>query len=124
MDKRYVLLGLGFAVVGLLLGLYMAMTENHVQFVTHTHIMLVGFVVSTLYGILYKLWLPGAAGGMVTAQYYLHLVGSIIMFAGLFGIYGGLASPQVLGPITGIASMLMFAGLVLMKVVFIKGTRS
>ena len=46
MDRKYVLTGLGYALLGLLLGIHMAATKNHGQLVTHAHIMLLGFVVS------------------------------------------------------------------------------
>ena len=55
MDRKFVLTGLGYAILGLLLGIYMAASKNHGQLVAHAHIILVGFVVSFVYGVCHKL---------------------------------------------------------------------
>ncbi len=46
MHRQYVITALGYGLLGLLLGIYMAHSQNHLQHVTHAHIMLIGFVVS------------------------------------------------------------------------------
>ncbi len=110
----------GYAVIGLLLGIYMAGSKNHGQLVTHANIMLLGFVASFIYGVCYKLWLSNTSGKLVGLQYYYHQVGAAALIISLFLMYGGFASERVLGPILGISSLLFFAGLVLIKVMFIK----
>ena len=55
LDKKFVVWALSFAAVGLSLGIYMAATQNHSELVAHAHIMLIGFVVSFIYGIIHKL---------------------------------------------------------------------
>ena len=42
MDRKFVISALCYAMLGMLLGIYMAATQDHGQFVTHAHIMLVG----------------------------------------------------------------------------------
>jgi hypothetical protein len=46
LDRRFLIWALGYAAVGMSLGLYMAGSQNHGELVTHTHILLVGFVLS------------------------------------------------------------------------------
>ena len=66
MDRRFVLTGLGFGILGMILGIWMAASHNHSQMPTHAHIMLVGLVLSFIYGVCHRLWLhdPRRLGGI------------------------------------------------------------
>lgn len=120
MDRKFILMGLGFGLVGLLLGIVMGHSGNHSQFVTHAHIMLVGFLMSLVYGLIHKLWLNDSGSRMAVTQYYLHLGGSCVMFIGLFLIYGQYVEEATIGPIMGISTVIVLIALVLMKVMFIR----
>jgi hypothetical protein len=54
LDRRFLIWALGFAAVGISLGLYMEASENHGELVTHALILLVGFVLSLVYGIIHS----------------------------------------------------------------------
>lgn len=124
MDRKFVLTAFGYALVGLALGIYMAASQNHKQLVTHAHIMLVGFVVSFVYALCHKLWLDNTTSGLAVAQYYVHQAGSLVLFVGLFLLYGGFVEAAKLEAVLGIASVVVFVGVVLMKVLFLKSARS
>jgi len=111
---------LGYAIVGLVLGIYMAATKNHGQFVTHAHILLIGFVVSFVYAVLFKLWLSVEKTKIVLAQYITHQLGTIVLVLSLFCLYGGFIAEPVLAPLLAVSSVLVLVGMVLMKVLFIK----
>ncbi len=72
MDRKYILSSLVYAVLGMTLGIYMAATKNHGEYVTHAHILLAGFVVSFIYGLCHKLWLNNSTSRLAQAQFYLH----------------------------------------------------
>ena len=57
MDRRFVLAAFGYAILGLGLGLFMGISQDHGQMPTHAHIMLVGFVISFIYALCHKIWL-------------------------------------------------------------------
>jgi len=120
MDRKFLLIGFGYAILGMLLGIFMAASQNHVQHVTHAHIMLLGFVVSFIYAVCHKLWLHNPSTTLVIIQYYLHLVGSLIIVAGLFLLYGGYVSLAVLDPILAVGSIMSLISLVMMKLALIK----
>jgi len=122
-DRKFVLTAFGYAIIGLALGIYMAGSHNHKQMVTHAHIMLVGFVLSFIYGLCHKLWLDNTTSKLAVAQYYLHQAGSLALLFGLFLLYGGFVDPAAIDPILGIASIVVFAGVVLMKVLFKQSAR-
>ncbi|MDH2436053.1 TonB-dependent receptor [Pokkaliibacter sp. MBI-7] len=124
MDRKFVMAGLGYALVGLALGIYMAASKNHSQLVTHAHIMLLGFVVSFIYGVCHRLWLQNVPVRMANLQFYIHQLGTLVLLIGLFCLFAGLVPEPILGPVLGIASVIVFSGLVLMKVMFIKYART
>lgn len=123
MARRFIIVGLGFALLGLLLGIYMAASQNHVQMVTHAHILLVGFVLNFVYGMLYRVWQLPDDNTLAKVQFYAHQIGAIVLSAGLFMLYGQIASLEVLDPILAIASLAVLAGMIIMKVQYIKHTR-
>ena len=124
MDRKYVLWAFGYAIVGLALGIYMAASKNHGQLVTHAHIMLVGFLLSFVYGLCHRLWLKDTAPRLALTQYYLHHAGSLVLLTGLFLMYSGRVDADTAGPILGLSSIAVFASLVMMKILFIRSTRA
>lgn len=124
MDRKFLLTAFGWAIIGMALGIYMASTQQLVQVVTHAHILLIGFVVSFVYALCHKLWLPRPAPKLAQTQFYLHQIASLVIFVGLFLIYGRLAPDNVVGPILSLASLALLIGVVLMKIMLIQATRS
>lgn len=119
-DRAYLIFALCYAAAGMGLGIYMGMSGNHGQFVSHAHIMLVGFVTSLVYAAIHRLWLPAPARGLATAQFVLHQAGSLTMFVGLLLIYGRVVSDERVGPMMGAASIAVILGVLLMLVMVLK----
>lgn len=124
MERKFLFTAFGYAIIGLVLGIYMAATRNHGQMVAHAHIMLLGFVVSFVYAVCHRLWLPGMTGGLATAQFWTHQFGALGLTTGLFLLYGRFLPPQQVGPVLGIFSITALISLILMKVMLIKAGRS
>jgi hypothetical protein len=114
LDKKYLIWALSYAVVGLVLGIYMAASRNHGELVTHAHILLIGFVVSLIYAIIHKLWLEKPARGIANIQFVLHQAAAVTLSVGLFLLYGSMLPESVLAPILGIASTGVLLGMLLM----------
>ena len=123
MDKKFLMTAMGYAIVGLVLGIYMAASENHGQMVTHAHIMLLGFLVSFFYAVVHKLWLAEPPVKLATAQYWLHQVGTAGLVVGLYLLYGGHVPATTIGSAMAVFSVTALAGFVLMKVMVIKSPR-
>jgi len=124
MDRKFILTAFGYAILGLALGIYMAASKNHGQFVTHAHIMLIGFLLSFVYGLCHKLWLNNSTSKLATVQFSVHQLGSLILLVGLFLMYGQFVAMETIDPVLGIASIVVFAGVVLMKIEFVRCTRN
>ena len=114
LDRRFLIWALGYATVGMSLGLYMAASDNHGELVTHTHILLVGFVLSLIYGIIHKLWLDKPNRALANTQFVIHQAAAAAVSVGLFLLYGGIVPESTLGPILGVASAGVLLGMILM----------
>lgn len=113
-DKRYVIWALSYAAVGLVLGIYMAASHIHTELVAHAHILLIGFVVSFIYGIIHKLWLQRPNRAIANIQFVLHQAAAITLSLGLFLLYGNMVPAPTLDPILGIASAGVLVAMLLM----------
>ncbi len=123
MDRRYVLSAFGYAIIGLLLGIYMAASRDHGQLVTHAHIMLLGFVVSFIYGLCHRLWLENRVSTLASVQFYIHHGGTLILLTGLFLYYGDFIDLETIDPVLGISSVIVLVGTILMSVMLLKAER-
>jgi peptidoglycan/LPS O-acetylase OafA/YrhL len=113
MDRRFLVWALAFAVAGMVLGIYMAASNNHSELVTHAHILLVGFVVSFIYGLIHRLWLRQPAR-VANFQFALHQAAAVTMAIGLFLVYGGYAPVEKVEPVLAVASLGVLVGMLLM----------
>lgn len=124
MDRKFILTAFGYAILGLLLGIYMAASKNPTQHVTHAHFMLIGFLLSFIYGLCHKLWLNNSTSKLAIVQFYVHQLGAVTVLIGLFLYYGRFVSLEAIDPLLGISSIAVFIALVLMKIEFIRCTRT
>ena len=124
LDKKYVVWALSFAAAGLALGIYMAATQNHSELVAHAHILLIGFVVSFIYGIIHKLWLAQPRKGIANLQFVLHQASAITISVGLFLLYGNFVEGSKLEPILATASFGVLLGMLLMMYMVITAARA
>lgn len=123
MDRKFILTAFGYAILGLALGIFMAASKNHGQHVTHAHFMLIGFLLSFIYGLCHKLWLNNSTSKLATIQFYCHQAGAAAILIGLFLLYGQFVDIEVIDPILAIASIAVFLGVILMKIEFIRCTK-
>jgi len=114
LDRRFLIWALSYATLGIALGICMAASQNHGQFATHAHILLVGFVLSWVYGIIHKLWLENPGRAIANMQFGVHQVAAITISLGLFLLYGNMVPAPMLDPILGIASAAVLLGMLLM----------
>ncbi len=112
--RWHLLFGLAFAVFGMSVGIYMAISQNHVPHPAHAHILLLGFVVSSLYAVTYRLWLAEAPPMLATVQTALHELGATVLAIGLLLLFGGAASEAQLEPLLAIGSFAAIGGAIVM----------
>lgn len=122
MDRKFVITALCYAIIGMVLGIYMAASKNHSELVAHAHVMLAGFVVSFIYGLCHKLWLNNNTSILAQVQFYLHQVGVLGMSLGLFLLYGQFIALEKLDPVLALSSFAVLLGMILMTALVIKSS--
>ena len=120
MDRKFVISALCYALLGMVLGIHMAASKDHGQFVTHAHIMLVVFVVSFIYALCHRLWLDNPSGRLVSVQFYLHQLGALVMSAGLYLLYGRLLPPERVDPLLAASSLAVLIAMGIMLVLLMR----
>ncbi len=86
--------------------------------------MLLGLVVSLLYGIVYRLWVPEGPSRIAMLQVALHQAGTLVLVVGLFLLYGGIAREPAIGPVMGVASVAVLVSAALMLWVFVRSGKA
>ena len=119
-DRAYLIWALCYAVAGMGLGIYMGISGDHGQFITHAHILLVGFVTSLVYAVIHRLWLPAPARLLATIQFVLHQAGALTMFTGLLLLFGHAVPESRIGPIMAPAAIAVILGALLMLVMVLQ----
>ena len=119
-DRKFLVFALGYIVLGMCLGIFMAASHDHGEMPTHAHINLIGFVLSLSYGIIHKLWLTHPKQIIAKIQFIAHHAGAIAIFIGLFLLYGDFAPEEKLDPILGIGSITVLSAAVLMFYMVLK----
>ena len=124
MDRSFILTSFAYAIIGLALGIFMAASKDHSHLVTHAHIMLVGFVVTFIYGLCHKLWLNNIISKLSKSQFYIHQLGTLGIVIGLFLYYGKFVTIETIDPVLAISSIAVLIGMTLMMLLFIQSTKN
>ncbi|HEY6515461.1 MAG TPA: hypothetical protein VIY50_04915 [Steroidobacteraceae bacterium] len=119
-DRAYLIFALAYAAAGMALGIYMGASQNHGQFVTHAHVMLVGFVTSLIYAVIHRLWLTAPSRAVAAIQFTLHQAGSLAMFVGLYLLAGNELAEDHAAPLMIPATLAVILGVLLMLVMVLQ----
>ena len=76
---------------------------------------IIGFAVSLFYGLIHKLWLPHPPRTMARVQFALHQAATLVVSLCLLLLYGGVLPEATIGPVLGVASAGVLAGVLLMS---------
>jgi putative solute:sodium symporter small subunit len=123
LDRKFLLCSLAYAVAGMCLGIYMAASKNHGEFVAHAHILLVGFVVSFVYGLIHRLWVSAETATTAKVQFYLHQLSALVMAIGLLLFYGGMLQ-ETLDPVLAASSIGVLTSAILMGYLVVRFPRA
>jgi hypothetical protein len=102
------------AVIGVSMGIYMGIFEDHRLAPVHVHLNLIGWVSMFLFGLFYKSH-PAAISVVAVVQIAVSSVGYVIMLSGLAGLL--LTAGPVFFPLAVIGSLLVWLGFVIFFVI-------
>lgn len=113
-DRLYILAGFLWLVTGMIFGIYLGITDQLQFSNSHAHANLLGFVISVLFGLIYRNWPVLLSSRLAWLQFALFEFGSLVLVAGKFDIdrggAGALAPPGSVLVVLGTLMMFwMFA---------------
>ena len=109
-----------YALAGMSLGIFMALSNDHSQMPTHAHINLLGWASMALYAAVYRLWPEAARSPLAAWHFWIANVGALVLVVSVGGIMAG--HEESFGPIAGLGAilsliaMLLFASIVYTRV--------
>lgn len=82
-SKRFLLVGAAYGLCSMVLGMVMGARQDFTLRPVHAHLNLLGWVVLSLYGIVYKIYPAMGAGKLATVQFYLANLGVWLLLPAL-----------------------------------------
>lgn len=107
----YWFIGLGtlFALAGMVLGIYMGMSEDHSLIDAHAHNNLIGYVTMIIYGVYYRLVPAAASKRLALVHFWLALAGAATFGIGLALALQGISWLIQVSSLLVILAMLVFS---------------
>jgi sorbitol-specific phosphotransferase system component IIBC len=112
-SRNFLLVGVVYLIIGIILGSYMGAMNDHTLAPLHAHINLLGFTLMTVFALVYRVFGAMAEASLARIHFWCHLVGSIGLLIGLFMILSDPESGPSVGPILSIFELLILAGVAL-----------
>jgi hypothetical protein len=109
------------AVVGVSLGIYMGISQDHLLAPVHVHLNLIGWVSMFLFGVYYKLH-PEILGKAAAIQAGVTAIGYISMMGALAGML--LRGRETLLPVAIMGSLMVWTGVVMFFIIVARNTRA
>jgi hypothetical protein len=103
-----------FLLIGISMGLQMAISGTHNVIGPHAHANLLGWVTMALFGTYYALNPAKAASRLATVQFWTYTGGVAVLIPSLYMLYLGYPAFE---PLTAISSLVILLGVVMFAVV-------
>lgn len=108
-DKKYLSWALIYVICGMSLGIAMAEAHDYLHYAP-AHVLLVGFVLSLVYGVIHNLWLISifplhTLPSVVLMLFHIRQAGALTMFTALLLLYGELFLDTKTEPMLASASI-------------------
>ena len=114
--RRFFRVSVLYALLGMAGGIYMAASHDHTLHPAHAHLLLLGWVGMTIFGVFHKLYPAAGAAKLAAWQFWFANAGVVLMIPGIAIIVSGrpdIGDPfAAVGSLLTIAAMAKFAGMV------------
>ena len=111
-SKRFLLIAVIYGLVGMSVGLHMAIGDDHSQTPTHAHIMVIGWLSFAVFGMFYHMFEETAPKMFSTVHFWLSQLSFLGLVVGLWQLYSGNAGAEPIAAASATAyavSFLVFA---------------
>lgn len=115
MDRLYVVTGFAWLVFGMVFGIYLGITDQLNYSNSHAHANLLGFVISVIFGLIYRGWPSLTTSRLAMPQFVLYQSGAIVLVAGKYDVDGGGS-----GTLAPPGSLIIVLGVLVMAWIFLR----
>ena len=106
--KGFLVSAIGYGLLGMLLGLQMAITQDHGQMPTHAHIMVIGWVSFFLFGLFYLRLGRTVNEWLAVLHFWVAQLSLIFLMVGLWLVYSGRPQYEPIAAVSSIAYAVSF----------------
>lgn len=106
--RGFFITAIGYGILGMLLGLHMAMTNDHGQRPTHAHILVIGWVSFFLFGMFYLHFGKMVSRTLARVHFWMAEVALAGIVVGLWLIYEGKPQYEPIAAVSAITYALSF----------------
>ena len=118
-DRWFLRIAVIYALVAMVLGIVMGISEDHTQMPTHAHLNLVGWASMALYALVYRQYPAAGQSRLALAHFWVANIGAVLLTAGVYVLMAGMTSLSFIvisGSLITILGMLIFTAIVYSKV--------
>lgn len=106
--RQFFTLAIIYALAGMVLGIYMAASHDHGQMPTHAHIMVAGWLMSSVFAFFYHLFPEIGTRPLARLHFWIQAVSGVVLVVSLFFLLGG---NEAVEPVTALASVGFLIGM-------------
>ncbi len=114
-DEYYIGAGFAFLFFGMAFGMWLGASENLHFSNSHAHANLVGFVLSVLFGLIYRCFPAMKQSRLAKPQFWIYEIGAVLFVAGKIRVDATTNADLVI-----FGSIVVFVGTLLMVIIFAK----
>jgi hypothetical protein len=112
-SRNFLLVGTIYLVVGIGIGIYMGASGDHSLAIAHAHINLLGFTLSVLFALVYRVFPATGQSRFAGWHFWMHTVAATILLIMLVLLMSGSISEAAMVPIAPISEIVILAGILL-----------
>jgi len=106
--RLFFILAVSYAVAGMVLGIYMAASHDHGQMPTHAHVMVAGWLMSSVFAFFYHLFPEIGARPLARVHFWIQAASGVVLVVSLFFLLRG---NEQIEPVTALASVGFLIGM-------------
>lgn len=111
-SRGFLVIGSLYIIVGIVIGMYMAASQDHTLAPAHAHINLLGFALMMIFGLAYRVIPTMATPMLAKAHFWMHQIGTLVLTTMLVLLFSGKITEASMAPLAPIAQLLILLGVV------------
>lgn len=113
LSRNFLLVAVIYMLVGMGIGSYMGASNDHALIPLHAHLNLLGFVLPSIFALVYRAYPAMAQSRLAPVHFWLHQIGTLALLVMLFLFLSGRVGEAAMFPAAPISELLIIVGMAL-----------